>query len=96
MVIHVVYNSFFSQSLPHPWLVLEDAHVNTFGVLDHLDPFTASGDYILVEDTDPVAPSNTNEIASGWGKQKLNNLTKFMKKHTERYRVDKRYTDFFG
>ncbi|KAK3716937.1 hypothetical protein QZH41_004110 [Actinostola sp. cb2023] len=86
----------FLKSLPHPWLVLEDAHVNTFGVLDYLDPVTAPGDYILVEDTNPVAPSNTNEITSGWGKQKLNSLTKFMKKHTERYRVDKRYTDFFG
>ncbi|KAK3716944.1 hypothetical protein QZH41_014636 [Actinostola sp. cb2023] len=88
----------FLKSLPHPWLVLEDAHVNTFGVLDYLDPVTAPGDYILVEDTDPSVPINPSDEGpvGSWGKQKLNTLTKFMEKHTERYRVDKRYTDFFG
>lgn len=39
-------------SLPHPWLVIEDAHVNISGVLAHIDRLTQPGDYLIVEDVD--------------------------------------------
>ncbi|KAK3748189.1 hypothetical protein QZH41_012993 [Actinostola sp. cb2023] len=86
----------FLKTLRHPWLVLENAHINAFGVLDYLDQFTAPNDYILVEDTDPGIPSDTITGGGCWGRRKMNYLIKFMQKHSERYRVDKRYTDFFG
>lgn len=39
-------------SLPHPWLIVEDAHVNIGGVLEHLDRFTQAHDYVIVEDVE--------------------------------------------
>lgn len=38
------------QSLPHPWLVIEDAHVNIGGILAHLDRHLCTGDYVVIED----------------------------------------------
>lgn len=39
-------------SLPHPWLVVEDAHVNVSGVLGFFADFIVSGDYLFIEDTE--------------------------------------------
>lgn len=39
-------------SLPHPWLIIEDAHVNIGGVLEHLDQFMQARDYLIVEDVE--------------------------------------------
>ena len=39
------------QELPHPWLIIEDAHVNVKGVLENFDPCLVSGDYLIVEDS---------------------------------------------
>lgn len=38
--------------LPHPWLIVEDAHVNIGGVLEHLDRFMRTGDYLVIEDVE--------------------------------------------
>jgi cephalosporin hydroxylase len=67
-------------SAPRPWLVLEDAHVNVHDVLAHMDGFLAQGDYLLVEDS----------------RIKTEDLAKFLAQRAQRYRVDTRYTDFFG
>jgi hypothetical protein len=67
-------------SAPRPWLVLEDAHVNVHDVLAHMDGFLARGDYLLVEDS----------------RIKTEDLAKFLAQRAQRYRVDTRYTDFFG
>ena len=72
------------------------------GVLEHFDKFTEPGDYILVEDTNPIKPS---KIGQGLIKEfgydrlgpiKLDQLKLFMKDRAERYLVDQHYTDFFG
>jgi len=39
-------------ALPHPWLIIEDAHVNIDGVLEHFDRFMHPGDYIVIEDVE--------------------------------------------
>lgn len=39
-------------SLPRPWLVVEDAHVNVSGVLGFFASFIVSGDYLFIEDTE--------------------------------------------
>ena len=90
------------QGLPHPWFITEDAHVNVAGVLGYFDKFTEPGDYICVEDTNPIVP---NQAGQGLAKElsytplghvKLDALKLFMKDRSERYLVDQRYTDFFG
>ncbi len=68
------------RSAPRPWLVLEDAHVNVHDVLAHMDGFLAQGDYLFVEDS----RIKTRELAA------------FLEQREQRYRVDTRYTDFFG
>lgn len=40
---------------PHPWIVIEDAHVNIGGVVEHFSPWMALGDYLIIEDTDAEA-----------------------------------------
>jgi cephalosporin hydroxylase len=76
--------------------------VNVLGVLDYIDQFTEPGDYVIVEDTNPLAPSQTGAGLfedvqyEAYGRGKLELLNEFVKKHTTRYRVDKEYTDFFG
>jgi cephalosporin hydroxylase len=65
---------------PHPWLVLEDAHENVVGVLKHLHPHLAPGDYVIVEDS----------------RGKTQELHRFLTRTPDCYLVDTRYTDFFG
>jgi len=68
--------------LPHPWLVIEDAHVNLAGVLAHLDRYMEDGDYMVVEDT-------------VW-ESKYREFEQFMLCHGSRYLVDAHYVDNFG
>lgn len=70
----------FLQTLPHPWLVIEDMHKNTLGVLRYLGVMLHSGDYFIVEDS----------------RSKHEAIRDFMKDHASEFRVDTRYTDFFG
>jgi len=52
----------FVKDLPHPWLVIEDAHENIDGVLEHLLQYMQTGDYFIVEDTSHLLPTH---IAAG-------------------------------
>jgi cephalosporin hydroxylase len=67
-------------ALPHPWLVVEDAHMNVEAVLNHFHPLLKQGDYLVVEDS---------EI-------KRDDLRRFLARHPNCYHVDTKYTDFFG
>ena len=49
----------FLESVPRPLLLLEDCHRNVLGVLEHFHKVLRQGDYIVVEDTCPVAPKYT-------------------------------------
>ncbi|MDJ0945464.1 MAG: CmcI family methyltransferase [Kiloniellales bacterium] len=66
--------------LGHPWLVVEDAHVNVLGVLRHLHPQLRHGDYLVVEDSSIKSQA----------------LARFLAETPGAYKVDTRYTDFFG
>ena len=74
---------------PHPWLFLEDAHVNLDGLLSYVHPFMNPGDYLVVEDPEsgPVEKE---------GVRVEDQLGGFLWRHREAYRVDTFYTDFFG
>ena len=66
--------------LGHPWLVIEDAHANVLGVLRHLHPQLRHGDYLVVEDSSIKSQA----------------LARFLAETPGAYKVDTRYTDFFG
>jgi len=68
-----------TKSWPHPWLVIEDAHANIGGVLEHFHTIGARGDYFTIEDIDAEQE-----------------LGRFLLKHPGIYKVDARYTDYFG
>jgi cephalosporin hydroxylase len=68
--------------LPHPWLVIEDAHIDLVTVLAYLDQFIENGDYMVVEDTLAEVKYREFEV--------------FMRQHGSRYRVDTHYADNFG
>ena len=68
------------QSAPHPWLVVEDAHHNVGGVLEHFHRHLSAGDYLVVEDSDV----------------KRETLRRFNAMHSGAYLVDTRFTDNFG
>ncbi|MFC8015459.1 CmcI family methyltransferase [Streptomyces cinereoruber] len=67
-------------SLEHPWLIIEDAHVNVNGVLDFFDSISVSGDYIIVEDS----------------LSKRHELLKFLDHANGEYMLDTKYLDMFG
>lgn len=68
-------------SLPHPWLVIEDAHENVLSVIRHLGSHLEVDDYLIVEDSEP-------------GKEDA--IGKLLFENPGRYAVDTWYTDFFG
>lgn len=75
-----LFDPLLLRQAPHPWLVIEDAHVNVHDVLAHLGGFLAAGDYLIVEDSGPKRAA----------------LDQFLAARPGQYRVDTRYTDFFG
>jgi cephalosporin hydroxylase len=78
--IETVFPSGLLETAPHPWLFVEDAHVNVCGVLTYFHQFFTTGDYVVVED------SGSKHEAIG----------KFLARHSGCYKLDTRYTDFFG
>jgi cephalosporin hydroxylase len=69
-------------SLPHPWLLIEDAHVNVYEVLTYFDRFLQSEDFIIIEDT--LWPEFYPD------------LKRFLLDHNGQYLVDTTHTDLFG
>jgi len=78
--VDTLFDPVLLDSAPHPWLVIEDAHVNVLEVLRHLHRHLTTGDYLVVED-------------SG---HKRDVLAQFLDETADVYAVDTRYTDFFG
>ena len=81
---------------------MEDAHVNLGGVLEYLDRVLSPGDYLCVEDTNPIGPAiagqgRYEELGfAQYGPAKLNVLTQFLESRSARYGVDTRFNDMFG
>ncbi|KAK2547576.1 Rhamnosyl O-methyltransferase, partial [Acropora cervicornis] len=65
------------------------------------EEFLKPGDYICVEDTNPIVPAVVGQGLIkelgyvAFGPQKLNELKSFLIGRSQRYLVDQRYTDFF-
>lgn len=90
------------ETCPHPWLVIEDAHANMYGVMEYFHPYMKTGDYFIVEDLNPNIPSRQgfngvykeDYVASG--PEGVEELKKFLTSYNNEYAVDSFYTDFFG
>lgn len=68
--------------LPHPWLVIDDAHVQIFSIFSYLNRFLVSGDYYVFED-DPM--NADKEIIDG-----------LQMVEQSGFLIDTYYTDGFG
>jgi cephalosporin hydroxylase len=66
--------------LPHPWVVIEDMHAETLTALRYFAGGACRGDYLIVEDST----------------MKFEALGAFHREWGSAFRVDTRYTDFFG
>lgn len=87
--------------LAHPWLIVEDAHVNLVGVLDYFhNNGLQNGDFLIIEDTN-------KDLWSAWSdwddrefiermKCKLDLLENWLIKHQNDYLIDTYYQDMFG
>lgn len=97
------------KNFQHPILLIEDAHINTTGILDffHKNVFT-DGDYFIVEDTNL---DYNNACAEVWKmdldpitchnkltnlNNKIVNLKKWLDNKENKYLVDTRFVDPFG
>lgn len=97
--IHDVLPPAFLQDLPHPLVLIDDAHVNIDGVYSHFHEHAfRSGDYLIIEDTIPWIPGTfgDSDCDREWGDWKWQEIRKFFADHDSAYRVDRYYTDFFG
>ncbi len=88
--------------LPHPWLVIEDAHVNLVAVADYFHNHgLQSGDYLIIEDTNKYM---WEAWQGNWedgeemkkGSQKMDDLRSWLMKHENEYLVDTHYLDMYG
>lgn len=95
------FASDFLTTLPHPWVVIEDCHENTLGILEYFMPYMKTGDYFVVEDTHPYLPSHLGagrfhkEYVPA-GTNLLDAVKTFLKRHDGKIAVDSYFTDFFG
>ena len=78
--IDIILDEEALRAAAHPWLIIEDAHVNVYGVLRHFHSYVVPGDYVVVEDSA--------------GKQ--DDIRRFLTERPGAYNVDTQYTDFFG
>lgn len=100
--IRVAFPPELLSALPHPWLIIEDAHINLKGVLEHFHQNgLRSGDYLIVEDTNKVhwklwGDSWDDREEMEQGAQKMDDLRSWLQDREEEYLVDTYYQDMYG
>ena len=99
--IEEVFPPAMLEPLAHPWLIVEDCHVNTVGIIEYLHQFMKVGDYLVVEDTSPALPnedkSDEGSDMGRWGEPKMKKLKKFLRNPIgQNFKVDSFFTDFYG
>ena len=68
------------ERLAHPWVVIEDVHANTLGIMRDFWKYMACGDYLIIEDSVDKQPA----------------IEMFSREAGRQMRIDSRYTDWFG
>lgn len=80
--------------LPHPWLVIDDAHENLLNLVPFVAGFMASGDYYVVEDIFLHHPERIGGAGKVFKADMILNLVSSF--HELGFLVDTKYTDAFG
>ncbi len=99
--IDAVFSPTLLSKLAHPWLIVEDAHVNLVGLLDYFHHNGLhSGDYLIIEDTNKAlwrewSDWEDREFIERMG-SKLDLLKRWLIKHRNEYLIDTYYQDMFG
>lgn len=105
--IESVFTRELLSTLPHPWFVTEDAHVNSVGILEYFHKNgLESGDYIIIEDTNPfIWKPGVEDSEIFWddspedemrGKLIMEDMIAWLKNHEEEYLIDSYYLDMYG
>lgn len=89
------------ENAPHPWVVIEDAHINVSGTFEYFHKYMQTGDYFIIDDTNPETACNmgdglTTTEYEAIGDDKLNEVRNILLKHEADYAVDSKLTDMFG
>ena len=96
------FSAQFLKGLARPWIVIDDAHENTSGVLEYFAGHLETGDYFVVEDTHPRLPAQLGAERifkykyQPSGTTLLEVVKNFLTKHNKEFAVDSYFTDFFG
>ena len=83
---------------PKPWLIIEDCHVNVVNSMSHFAKYCTKGDYIFIEDTNPLGPKYScmnEDNYEEYGNTKLDMVKSFTDLYPN-FLVDTYYTDMFG
>jgi cephalosporin hydroxylase len=80
--------------LPHPWLVVDDAHENLLELVPFIAGFMNSGDYYVVEDVFLYHPGREPYAGVGFDPNMILGLVSSF--HKLGFLVDAKYTDAFG
>ena len=81
------------ESLPRPWLIIEDlahTYVATLAVLRFFDTRLRSGEYIIIED------SNISEMGGAEDGGPARSIADFLQDSGDRFEIDARYCDQYG
>jgi cephalosporin hydroxylase/Flp pilus assembly protein TadD len=93
--LHTTLSVEFLNSLPRPFLIVEDADhslATSKSVLDFFHPYLQVGDYIVIEDGIISDLIQNSSFISGPHQA----LKAFLKEHHGEYEIDGQYSDFFG
>lgn len=85
------------ETLPHPWLVIEDsAHTkeSVSAMLRFFDRFVVSGDYVVVEDG--VVADLPGDHYASFEDGPNRAVAEFLASHADRYQIDTALCDFYG
>ncbi len=87
----------FTDVMPHPWIIIDDASHSRFKVLacmEFFDSYAQSGDYMIIEDgfLTEIGIDNLGERDGGPGQA----IAEFLVGRAKRWQIDDRYCDFFG
>lgn len=90
----------FINKCPKPWLVIEDCHVNVVNTLSFFAKYSTTGDYFIVEDTNPLGPASPEVIADDgmykvFGNKKYDEVSTFIQLFPK-FKVDTKYCDHYG
>ncbi|MGK7875761.1 MAG: CmcI family methyltransferase [Xenococcaceae cyanobacterium] len=100
--LSAIFSTEMLSNLPHPWLVIEDAHVNLRAVMEYFHSNgIQNGDYFIVEDTNKLMweaweEKWDDEKEMQKGKQKMPTLRSWLLNHQDEYVVDTYYQDMYG